>query len=78
VHVVRAGDEYLLLGVADGGVSVLRTYSAEQAEQAGLLPADEDDGFRELGAAEQRRGTMTLGDLGGQLVDRLRKVTVRR
>jgi len=37
VHLVRAGDELVLLGVAEQGVTPIRTYSEDQARAAGLL-----------------------------------------
>jgi flagellar protein FliO/FliZ len=54
VHLVRAGRDLVLLGVAEQGVVPIRTYSEEEARAAGLidadgmliLPADEADGER--------------------------------
>jgi flagellar protein FliO/FliZ len=50
VHLVRAGRDLVLLGVAEQGVVPIRTYSEEEARDAGLidedgmlLPPTEDD-----------------------------------
>ncbi len=37
VHLVRAGNDYLLLGSAEHGVMPIHRYSEEQAREAGLL-----------------------------------------
>jgi flagellar protein FliO/FliZ len=41
VHLVRAGRDYLLLGVAEQGVVHLRSYGEDEARAAGLLDAPE-------------------------------------
>lgn len=54
VHLVRAGRELVLLGVAEQGVVPLRTYTEDEARDAGLidedglaiLPADDEGGHR--------------------------------
>jgi len=43
LHLVRAGRELVLLGVADHGVVPIRTYSEEEAEALGLDADDLDD-----------------------------------
>ena len=40
VHLVRAGHELVLLGVAEQGVTPIRTYSEDEARAVGLLGAD--------------------------------------
>jgi flagellar biosynthetic protein FliO len=40
IHLVRAGQEYLLVGAAEHGVVPLRTYSEQEARDAGLLDLD--------------------------------------
>jgi len=42
VHLVRAGRDLVLLGVAEQGVVPIRTYSEEEARAAGLV---DDDGM---------------------------------
>jgi flagellar protein FliO/FliZ len=43
VHLVRAGNELLLVGVGDHGVTLLRRYTEDEARELGLLPPDHDD-----------------------------------
>lgn len=43
LHLVRAGSEFVLVGVAENAVTALRTYSEEEAVELGLMP-DDDDG----------------------------------
>lgn len=57
VHLVRAGRDLVLLGVAEQGVVPIRAYTEEEARDAGLvdedgmliLPAEDGDGPRERG-----------------------------
>ena len=68
VHLVRAGNEYLLLGVAEGAVQTLRSYTEEEARAAGF-PVDEVEDL------------LPLKDAPGEpsnLVERIRDMTVRR
>ena len=64
VHVVRAGDEVLVLGATEHGITQLRTYSEEEARAAGLL--DEPD----VVDVEPKRPAA--------LIESLRALTVRR
>lgn len=41
VHLIRAGNELVLIGSAEHGVSALRTYSEEEAYELGLVGDDE-------------------------------------
>lgn len=41
LHVVRAGREVVLVGVADGQIVPIRSYSEAEAQAAGLLAGDE-------------------------------------
>ena len=75
LHLVRAGRELVLVGVAEHGVTPIRTYSEREAESLGLisdeshqLPAPSSNGAARTGAP------MTIGDLLGKL----RAKTVRR
>ncbi|HEX2084181.1 MAG TPA: flagellar biosynthetic protein FliO [Solirubrobacteraceae bacterium] len=79
LHLVRAGRELVLLGVAEHGVTPIRRYSEEEAAQLGLVGGDEDeDGeLREIPRPGRRRhpsGAMTIGEL----IDKVRLWTVRR
>ena len=44
LHMVRAGREIVLVGVAEHGVAPIRSYTEEEAFEAGLIDADSDDG----------------------------------
>jgi flagellar protein FliO/FliZ len=72
LHLVRAGHEVVLVGVGEGGVTPVRTYTEAEARALGLL--GDDDGGQAPGraAAEQ-----ALAPRGG-LLDRLRDRTVIR
>jgi flagellar protein FliO/FliZ len=80
LHLVRAGNELLLLGVSSHGVTPVRTYSEEEAREAGLI-----DDWGELVALEgalwpDRAGVgrgVTL-PTASRVLDTLRRWTVRR
>ncbi|MDQ3740883.1 MAG: flagellar biosynthetic protein FliO [Actinomycetota bacterium] len=77
LHLVRAGTELVLLGVAEHGVTPIRTYSEQEATDAGLIGGDEDEDLQPMPEAGRRRhpsGAMTIGDL----IDRIRLKTVRK
>jgi flagellar protein FliO/FliZ len=65
LQVVRAGSDFVLLGVSEQGVTPIRSYSEREAYDAGLL----DDGY---GAADEPTGRR------GGLLEELRRRTVRR
>lgn len=68
VHLVRAGNEYLLLGVAEGSVQTLRTYTEDEARDAGFPVSELDD----LPVLKDRPSQPST------FVERLRDMTVRR
>jgi flagellar protein FliO/FliZ len=68
LHLIRAGRELLLVGVADHGVVPIRTYTEEEARAAGL---DLDDPPPPSGGGKAKPATV------GQFVDKLRDRTVR-
>ena len=81
LHLVRAGRELVLLGVAEHGVTPIRTYTEEEAEELGLIGAesDEEPDFTPVAQARKQRapgpnGQMTIG----MALDRLRELTVRK
>ncbi|HEX8206697.1 MAG TPA: flagellar biosynthetic protein FliO [Solirubrobacteraceae bacterium] len=79
LHLVRAGRELVLLGVAEHGVTPIRSYTEEEATQVGLISGhDEDDAelqpLPEPGRRRHPGGAMTIGEL----VDRIRLWTVRK
>jgi len=82
LHLVRVGSELVLVGVAEHGVTPVRTYTEQEARAAGLIdewgeliePADPLP-LAGAGAA----GGGKLGQLSpGAIVDAMRRWTVRR
>jgi flagellar protein FliO/FliZ len=73
LQLVRAGRELHLVGVSEHGVTPVRTYSEDEAEAAGLLDLEQEDG------GEGQNGN---GNGGGRVVasviEGLRRRTVRR
>ena len=80
LHLVRAGRELVLLGVAEHGVTPIRSYSEEEAQRVGLIGQDgaanddELDPLPEPGRRRHPSGAMTIGEL----IDRIRLRTVRK
>lgn len=84
VHLVRAGRDYVLVGVGDHGVTPIRTYMEHEARAAGLI----DEHGELIGAAEEAalvpaRRTRGAGLSGAGFdlrawVDAIREWTVRR
>jgi flagellar protein FliO/FliZ len=74
LHLVRAGTELVLVGVAEQGVTPIRTYTEEEARAVGLLvdPVDhaEDDAS---GAPAGPHRAMTIG----AAIEAVRRRTVR-
>jgi flagellar protein FliO/FliZ len=66
LHLVRAGRELVLVGVAEHGVTPIRTYTEEEALELGLIGEDDD-----LDEDPPRAGAV-------RWLDRLRDRTVRR
>lgn len=86
VHLVRAGNDYLLVGSSEHGVVPIHRYSEQQAREAGLLGGGRDAEETPLPAAGQMAmewsrptpmGTPSKGP-SSNLVERLRELTVRR
>ena len=77
VHLVRVGDDLVLLGAAEKGITPIRAYTEADARAAGLV-GDED--LLQLpapqGAMPQRAPQRALP--AGSLLDTLRARTVRR
>ena len=78
LHLVRAGRELVLLGVAEHGVTPIRRYTEQEAEEVGLLGSDDDDhdDLQPLPGTGRRNGggPLTIGDL----VEKVRLWTVRQ
>jgi flagellar protein FliO/FliZ len=69
LHLVRAGEEIVLLGTGDRGVTPIRTYTASEARRLGLIGDDYDD----------LSGPTALGDFGAAprgLIAKIRARTV--
>jgi flagellar protein FliO/FliZ len=70
IHLVRAGNEYLLVGVGEHGVVPLRTYGEDEARALGLLDQPQRGG--------EPRPPAGGGRGLGAIVEDLRARTVRR
>jgi flagellar protein FliO/FliZ len=70
LHLVRAGRELVLVGVAEHGVTPIRTYSEDEAIDLGLIGEDEDLEDVAQGTASRAGAVRWL--------DRLKDRTVRR
>jgi flagellar protein FliO/FliZ len=70
LHLVRAGRELVLVGVAEHGVTPIRTYSEDEAIDLGLI--GEDDDLDDLPHAPTSRAGAV------RWLDRLKDRTVRR
>ena len=70
LHLVRAGRELVLVGVAEHGVTPIRTYSEDEAIDLGLIGEDDDDLDGTPHAATSRAGAV-------RWLDRLKDRTVR-
>ncbi|HTA16014.1 MAG TPA: flagellar biosynthetic protein FliO [Solirubrobacteraceae bacterium] len=86
VHLVRAGNDYVLVGSAEQGVVPIHRYSEQQAREAGLLSADgQIDGparpadVKQITAGQGGPGPMGMPPRSASsLLERLRELTVRR
>ena len=78
LHLVRAGRELVLLGVAEHGVTPIRRYTEAEAEELGIVVPNESATSSSSTPAvvdpTRPTGPMTIG----QLIDKLRQKTVRR
>ena len=75
LHMVKSGREYVLVGATEHGVTPIRTYTAEEAEQAGLIPEQAE--LAELEAPAPARPQKS-GILIKDVIDELRRRTVRK
>jgi flagellar protein FliO/FliZ len=78
LHLVRAGRELVLLGVAEHGVTPIRRYTETEAAELGLVGGSDDgDALQPVpdpAAKAHPSGAMTIG----QLVEKARLWTVRK
>jgi flagellar protein FliO/FliZ len=82
LHLVRAGQDYLLLGSAEHSVAPIYRYTEAQAREAGLLNPEDpaDNAFGDGPSAPRMAGASRVArspaGIAG-LVDRMRQMTVR-
>jgi hypothetical protein len=67
VAVVRAGREILVVGVAENGVTPIRSYSEAEAIALGI----------EVPSEESQNATPTVEKPLGRVIDGLRRITAR-
>jgi flagellar protein FliO/FliZ len=80
LHMIRAGREIVLVGVAEHGVSPIRSYTEEEAYEAGLIgsaPADDDDAEGK-GGGVTKAGFAKPTQVIGTALETLRNRTVRK
>jgi flagellar protein FliO/FliZ len=75
LHMVKSGREYVLVGASEQGVTPIRTYTEEEAHEAGLIP--EQGEAAELEAPAPARPQKS-GILIKDVIDELRRRTVRK
>jgi flagellar protein FliO/FliZ len=85
VHLVRAGNDYVLLGSAEQGLVPIHRYTQEQAREAGLTVLDDPalapprrSALGVLTAGPANRDPMGEPEPGTGFVGKLRELTVRR
>jgi flagellar protein FliO/FliZ len=85
LHLVRAGNDYILLGSGEHGLVPIHRYTEQQAREAGLLLGDETPEYprRRLPAPSIVSGDphpdpMRMPSPSANVVERLREWTVRR
>jgi flagellar protein FliO/FliZ len=79
LHLVRAGNDYVLLGSAEHGVVPIHRYTEQEARDAGLLAGGQV--WRNAGQGDSDKGAadpMGTPSAAGGVVARLREWTVRR
>ena len=84
VHLVRAGNDYMLLGSGEQGIVPIHRYTEEQAREAGLLP-DEPAPSRSrrrplqiTSGQSSANDPMRMPTTSSDLIERVREWTVRR
>lgn len=73
LHLVRAGNEHVLVGVAEQGVTPIRSWGEEEARAAGLFDLDRDDDGAGGPPVTGRLKARTIG----QALEDIRRRTVR-
>ncbi len=81
LHMIRAGREIVLVGVAEHGVAPIRSYTEEEAYEAGLISTDDDDGDDDAtnggGMVATKPGFASAGQALTGALEKLRQRTVR-
>jgi flagellar protein FliO/FliZ len=78
LHMIRAGREIVLVGVAEHGVAPIRSYTEEEAFEAGLISADDDDTDATPPANPlTKSGFAAPAQVIGSALEKLRQRTVR-
>ena len=82
LHMIRAGREIVLVGVAEHGVAPIRSYTEEEAFEAGLISVDDGDDDPDGGGATAANPFTKAGFASpGQAIkgglEKLRQRTVR-
>ena len=80
LHMVRAGREIVLVGVAEHGVAPIRSYTEEEAFEAGLIDfSDDDDGGDDAPKSPAAKaGFASPGQALAGALTSLRERTVRK
>jgi flagellar protein FliO/FliZ len=76
VHLVRTGKDYVLVGASEHGVTPIRSYSEEEAHEAGLIPdlTDEELALEAPAPARPQKSGILIKDI----LDEMRRRTVRK
>jgi flagellar protein FliO/FliZ len=77
VHLVRAGNDYVLLGATEHGVAPIHRYTEHEARDAGLL-GEQGALLAVSPVVGPRPDPMRMPSPSTALVERLREMTVRR
>jgi flagellar protein FliO/FliZ len=79
LHMIRAGREIVLVGVAEHGVSPIRSYTEDEALEAGLIGHPDDDDDSAGGTpGKAAAGFATPGAALKNAIDTFRQKTVRK
>ena len=78
LHLVRAGDEIVLVGTGEHGVTPIRTYTEAEAQAIGLLDGPGLESLADAPDAFGGGGDDDVDARRGRLIDELRKRTVIR
>jgi flagellar protein FliO/FliZ len=76
LHLVRVGDELVLVGSAEQGVTPIRVYNAEEARRLGALLETSPD-LRAVGVTGPTSGSERRGPTVSRMIEDLRRKTAR-